>query len=167
MCFDGVCLVLDLLSQIVLGIVIYYTIKKLGFSSRIARWAFLVPVVYVIDLILAVMEMDRGGWFGGPESLGLPFEIFSLIAPFTAPVILMIFLIQEPMSETRKSNKDVLSSNLITKDDTEKKRSPIPTVRPLEPRPRGCWNVVKGVLLVTFWTIVITLILVSAFYDPE
>lgn len=133
MCFDGVCFVLDLLSQIVLGIVIYYTIKKLGFSSRIARLAFLVPVVYVIDLIVAVMEMDRGGWFSGPTSLGLPFEIFGIIAPFTAPVILMVFVFQEPNNQPIKRG---------------------------DPEPFGRQSVVKSLLRGLFWSFIILVIMV-------
>ena len=93
MCADWLCLLVDFLSQITLGIVVFLLIRKAGFPKEVAKWAFLIPAVWIIDVITGMMELDKViGWFGGPASLNLPFDIFGFIAPFTAALVLLTFL---------------------------------------------------------------------------
>lgn len=92
MCTDGICIVIDLIAQVVLAVVVFRLIRKAGFPSSSAKWAFIIPVAWIADLVISMMEFEKGGLFSGPASLGLPFDIIGLLAPFSAAIVLFVFL---------------------------------------------------------------------------
>ena len=92
---DGISIFVDFLSQIALSIVVFLLIRKVGFPSKTAKWALIIPVVWIISLVFSMIEIHNGGWFSGPKSLGLPFDIFGLVAPFSAAIVLLVLLISD------------------------------------------------------------------------
>ncbi|MBK1618434.1 hypothetical protein CKO42_08285 [Lamprobacter modestohalophilus] len=92
MCGDGICIVIDFLAQIALAVVVFLLIRKVGFNSAAAKWAYIIPMAWIADFAISMMEFDKGGLFSGPESLGLPFDIIGLLAPFSAAIVLLVFL---------------------------------------------------------------------------
>lgn len=92
MCYDGLCLGLSVLGNFALSAVLYLIIRKAGFSARVARLVFVIPVVFIGSLVITISEISNAGFFSGPQSLGFWFDIFGYVEPFVPALVLFIFL---------------------------------------------------------------------------
>lgn len=95
MCWHGLCVGLSVLGNVALAAVLYFVIRKAGFSARVARWVIVIPVVFVGSVVVTVAEVSKAGLFKGPQSLGFWFDVFGYVAPFVPALVLFVFLRSE------------------------------------------------------------------------